>query len=264
MEHSDEIWYFLDMIKRTISRLPNIDAGPAGRVSVAGTIKDKSTITTRTTKSFPSFALVMVHAGRGTFRSGPAVRPGPAGRAGSGDHEGANVSNSSDHGPGNGHAGEEPVQVGRGDLLLLFPGVPHSYGPLPGERWDESYLVFTGELFDALRNGDVISSASPVIYHLDDHWQERFLGLVQLAGAGTDGNAAPSGRVETPAPVYLCMLASFIAEAATAHPVHHVNAADSAWLDEAWEALDAERPMSQSLADVAERLGTSYGSFVKR
>lgn len=227
MEPSAEVWYFSDMIDRTVSRLPNIDAGPAGRVSVVGTIKDKTTITARTTKSFPSYALVMVHEGRGTFESGDALA------------------------------------VERGDLLLLFPGVPHSYGPAPGKQWDESYIVFTGELFDALRNGDVISSDCPVIRHLDDRWQERFLGLVRLAGAAMEANAT-AAKVETPAPVYLCMLASFIAEAATAHPVPHVKPADAAWLDKAYTVLDGERPMSQSLADVAGRLSTSYGSFVKR
>lgn len=213
------------MIERSFSHLPGIEAGETGRVSIVGTILRKAGLTTRTTSSYDSYALVMLHAGRGTLTSGT-------------------------------HA---PADVAAGDLMLLFPGVPHEYGPSPGETWDESYIVFSGELFDALLNGSVITPERPVVRNLNEHWQDRFLGLIRLASKPDRGVT-----VRTPGPVYLSLLASFICEAVSAYPVHHVNPADDRWLDEACAALDAPQPMSQSLSEVARRLGTSYGSFVKR
>ena len=219
------LWYFLDMIERSFSHLPGIEAGTTGRVSIVGTIREKAVLTTRTTRTFESYALVMLHAGHGTLTSGDNA----------------------------------PVAVAAGELMLLFPGVPHEYGPDAGGTWDESYIVFSGDLFDALVNGGVITPDRPVVRNLDDHWQARFLGLIRLASRPERGVL-----VSTPAPVYLTLLASFICEAVSTCPVHHVNPADDKWLDDACSALDAPRPMSQSLSDVARRLGTSYGSFVKR
>ena len=225
MDAKAALWYFLDMIERSFSHLPGIEAGATGRVSIVGTIRGKTGLTTRTTSNYDSYALVMLHAGSGTLASG----------------------------------NKAPAEVAAGDLMLLFPGVPHEYGPHAGETWDESYIVFSGELFDALVSGGVITPERPILRNLNEHWQERSLGLIRLASKPDRGVL-----VSTPAPVYLTLLASFICEAVSTSPVHHVNPADDRWLEEAYTALDAPRPMDQSLSDVARRLGTSYGSFVKR
>jgi len=33
----------------------------------------------------------------------------------------------------------------------VFPELPHHYGPLPGGRWDEAFVAFSGAAFDAWR-----------------------------------------------------------------------------------------------------------------
>ncbi|MFW6313495.1 MAG: AraC family ligand binding domain-containing protein, partial [Spirochaetota bacterium] len=106
------------MIEGSFSHLPGIEAGATGRVSIVGTIRKKTALTTRTTSSYDSYALVMLHAGHGTLVSGA----------------------------------HPPAEVAEGDLILLFPRVPHEYGPDAGETWDESYIVFSGALFDALES----------------------------------------------------------------------------------------------------------------
>ena len=148
----------------------------------------------------------------------------------------------------------EQTDVGAGDLLLLFPGEPHRYGPVDDGDWDESYLVFSGLLFDALRDGTVIDPDRPVIRGLGARWQERVLGLVRLAGE----------PITTPAPVFLSMIVTLICEVASSYPTRRLSAADSAWLDAAYHALDSARPMSRSLGAAARAMETSYGSFVKR
>ena len=208
------------LIDRTQSLLPDIDVGPAGRVTIAGTIRDKTAATSRAERTFDYYALVMLHRGRGFFES-------------------ASVGWS---------------DVGAGDLLILFPGEPHRYGPVDDVEWDESYLVFSGLLFDALRAGGVIDPDRPVIRGLDARSQERMIGLVRLAGE----------PITTPAAVLLSMIVTLICEVASSHQTRALSDADSAWLDAAYRAIDCPRPMSSSLGAAARAMQTSYGSFVKR
>lgn len=41
------------------------------------------------------------------------------------------------------------VPVSAGDVICLFPGIAHAYGPPPGERWNEINVEFSGPVFDA-------------------------------------------------------------------------------------------------------------------
>ena len=43
--------------------------------------------------------------------------------------------------------GSRPVRSG--DVICLFPGVAHAYGPDADERWDEINVEFSGPAFDA-------------------------------------------------------------------------------------------------------------------
>src|SRR4051812_15323247 len=56
--------------------------------------------------------------------------------------------------------------VRTGDLLLLFPDVGHSYGPKPGQNWNEFYIVFDGPVFDVWRRRGLISPSRP-IHHIE-------------------------------------------------------------------------------------------------
>ena len=38
-----------------------------------------------------------------------------------------------------------------GCVILVFPEVPHHYGPAPGKLWDEVFVAFSGAAFDAWR-----------------------------------------------------------------------------------------------------------------
>ncbi len=50
-----------------------------------------------------------------------------------------------------------------GDLLVLFPGIPHAYGPLPGTRWDEFALFFGGPVFNAWLDIPPLDPTRPVL-----------------------------------------------------------------------------------------------------
>jgi AraC-like DNA-binding protein len=48
-----------------------------------------------------------------------------------------------------------------GDLIVLFPGMPHTYYPTP--EWHESFLVFQGNVFQELERACLISRNNPVL-----------------------------------------------------------------------------------------------------
>jgi AraC-like DNA-binding protein len=51
--------------------------------------------------------------------------------------------------------------INPGDLIVLFPGMPHTYYPVP--EWHESFLVFQGRVFEELEREGLISRDNPVL-----------------------------------------------------------------------------------------------------
>jgi AraC-like DNA-binding protein/quercetin dioxygenase-like cupin family protein len=51
--------------------------------------------------------------------------------------------------------------IGPGTFTVVPPGVPHWYGTAPGGRWTETFVVFTGPLFDTLAAGGVLAPDGP-------------------------------------------------------------------------------------------------------
>lgn len=73
--------------------------------------------------------------------------------------------------------GQQPVRAG--DVICLFPGVPHAYGPDADDRWDEINVEFAGPAFDAWCGSGMLDPDVPV-RHLEPvgFWLSRFNELV--------------------------------------------------------------------------------------
>ncbi len=69
-------------------------------------------------------------------------------------------------------AGKKRVEAG--DILNLFPGNPHVYGPAPGERWDEISVFFGGPIFNAWQGRGLLDPKCPV-RHIEpiEYWIDR-------------------------------------------------------------------------------------------
>jgi len=76
------------------------------------------------------------------------------------------------------HTGRD-LAVQAGDLLVLFPGQVHSYGPgRPGD-WTEVWIGFRGPVFNALEGDGLLDRNSPVLHPgLDEGLIARFDALV--------------------------------------------------------------------------------------
>lgn len=146
--------------------------------------------------------------------------------------------------------GREPVRCRRGDLLIVFPEIPHAYGPGPGERWDEYYLVFDGALFDLWRSHGLLSPERLVVHYAKPGAAEREIrDLVRAA-------AAPA-RTVGGQPALVSRLQLFLAKA-VAGPAEF---ACPEWAGRAMRELEDPRADLQLAARAA---GQSYESFRKK
>jgi hypothetical protein len=95
---------------------PDIET-PLGRLHFGGILRGGIGTGLRGYRQYGMYAVVLVQAGEGIYR----------------DATGAEI----------------PLVAG--DVIIVFPELPHHYGPLPGGRWDEAFVAFSGAAFDAWR-----------------------------------------------------------------------------------------------------------------
>lgn len=132
-----------------------------------------------------------------------------------------------------------------GDLILVFPDLGHAYGPDPGGRWDEIFLVFDGPVFRLWEERGLLDRDRPV-RHLEpvEHWERRLA-------------AVPYGEPLR----QVARLQELMAEA-LATPTGSDD--DLAWLERARALLDADVARERDLREVAAELNLSYDGFRKR
>jgi AraC-like DNA-binding protein len=91
----------------------------------------------------------------------------------------------------------EPLPVEAGDVICIFPGIAHAYGPEKGERWDEVNVEFCGVIFDAWTGPGLLDPAVPVRkLRPVEYWQRRFHEVVlPLARSGYESRLRDAGRL---------------------------------------------------------------------
>lgn len=194
---------------------------PLGQVSVVGRNSSGRGLPLMPLRVLDTYAVVYLLAGRGRFADASGHR----------------------------------TDLGPGDLLLLFPGVGHTYGPVEGARWTEVYVLFDGPVFDLWRDHRVLDPARPV-RHLEpiDRWRSAFDGV--LASNARPGPGA--GLVD------VCDWQAVLAGALDAADREPPRSAEQRWLTQAVAVLDADERRETDLPGVAAELGMSYDGFRKR
>ncbi len=193
-----------------------VDSG-LGRVSQAGELhKDDVGPDMRPYRTFGRFAIVYLLEGQGHYADAQgidrAVRPG--------------------------------------DLIVVFPTLPHRYGPAPGQRWREVYLVFEGRLFEPWEQTGWLDVRRPVL-HVEPvtTWQRRIAAVLDPSPPTTPAAAL----------VEVCRLQQLLADAlATNDPTPH--GAEATWLAQARILLEGD----DDLARVAHLLHCSFTTFRRR
>lgn len=143
--------------------------------------------------------------------------------------------------------------IGPGDAILVFPDLPHMYGPQAGGRWSEFYLVFDGPVFDLMRDRGLLDSTRPV-RHAEpvDQWLAR-LESVTRAPRRPGGTLLEASR-----------LVSVLADLLSADGGGEAPDADRRLVQRACALLESDLERDLDGPKLARQLGTSYESFRKR
>ncbi len=146
-------------------------------------------------------------------------------------------------------------RVQAGDLIWLFPGVPHRYGPGTSSRWDEIYLVFEGPLIDLWRQQKILTPERP-IWRLEpvDFWFGRLEAATLTSSSKGWENAF----------YQLSQFQLLVADMLLASRDKENNSSDRDWLAQACRLLKAEGASVPSLDGVARLVGMSYEDFRKK
>lgn len=145
--------------------------------------------------------------------------------------------------------GDRPITAG--DLIVVFPKLGHVYGPQPGQRWHEVYLVFEGPVFDLWERQGLLRQDRPVL-HLEPvaRWRQRLADVLAPAGlASTQEATAEVLRLQM---VLGEMLAASDPE---------LRGTERRWLAQARMLLEDD---ATSLEEVARLMHCSYATFRRR
>jgi AraC family transcriptional regulator, arabinose operon regulatory protein len=147
--------------------------------------------------------------------------------------------------------------VGKGDLVVFFPGRPHQCSTRPGEFWDELWFECEGPAFDLMRQTGMITPKRPLHHTQDsDFWFRRFFQIIPPLHL----------REKTPPQVIVTRFIAVLSELLAGTETADETPAPSAdWLSAACELLATHEGTSGLEPDqVARKLGFSYESFRKK
>lgn len=195
---------------------------PAGEIELAGLLRNAPGIDPTGMRILRHYTLVLMVEGRGYYRDARGTR----------------------------------LEIGPGDVVLVFPEIAHAYGPLPGQDWTQIYCVFDGPQFQLWRAQGLLAPERPVL-HLQgvDYWRRRLYEMVKsepLHGAGAALRAF--GRL-------LHVLTDMVA--ADADSTRQTGR--DAWLEKSLRLLGERGPNGwPSPQEVAKQVGLNYENFRKR
>ena len=152
--------------------------------------------------------------------------------------------------------GQPPRACRAGDLLVVFPEIPHAYGPEAGGHWSEVYVIFEGEIFDLWRRTGILTPERPVMRLLPVSRYAKLLRSIAEKRASDD----PARQLDQ-----VCRLQRFLALALAKNRASDGAAGEQIWPDwvaAAVEQMGKDRPVS--LEEIARGAGLSYESFRKK
>ena len=133
-----------------------------------------------------------------------------------------------------------------GDLIVVFPELPHQSGPEGDDVWDEVFISFEGAAFEGWR-AHGLDPAHPV-WSLAPHagWARRFFDLLKMPVTTMPDSCAATAAIHR-----------LIADALAARPAEAAN-----WLEPARQALSGGAG-APSLHEIAANAGMGYETFRK-
>lgn len=191
-----------------------------GRVTQAGLIPASTGPSETPDRVLPSYALVYTVAGKAEYQ----------------DSQG-------------GHTELVP-----GDLLFLFPGIPHTYKPVAPGSWTEFYIIFEGPVFDLWLTNGLLDPEKPV-HHCEpvDLWLRR---LEAVTGAPRET------EFEHPL-LEVCRLQQVLADMLIIKEGGSPEAREMRMTSQACAILESDLGKDMDIPGIARQMGVNHETFRK-
>jgi AraC-like DNA-binding protein len=150
-------------------------------------------------------------------------------------------------------------RVSAGDMLTVFPDIPHFYGPDMGkgaEPWSEIYVTFAGPVFDLWRAEGLLRPQAAIRrVEAIEYWMRRMEAVAE--------KTAFDSPVENLRQI--CRLQAVLADLTAADRAAGLAGHDRQWLLRACQLLEQQPGGDKIDADrIAGQTGMSYETFRKR
>lgn len=195
---------------------------PVGEIELAGLLRNVTGIDPTGMRILRRFTLVLMVEGRGYYR----------------DARGAKL------------------DLGPGDVVLVFPEIAHAYGPLPGTEWTQIYIVFDGPQFQLWRAQGLLAPERPVLrLGAVDYWRRRLHEVVK---------SEPPHRVGAPLRA-LGRLLHVVTDMIASDAESTRQVGRDSWLEKSLRLLGDRGPAGWlAPQEVASAVGLNYENFRKR
>jgi len=195
---------------------------PVGEIELAGLLRNVSGIDPVGMRILRRFTLVLMVEGRGYYRDVRGTK----------------------------------LEIGPGDVILVFPEIAHAYGPLPGSEWTQIYFVFDGPQFQLWRAQGLLAPERPVLrLGAVDYWRQRLREVVK--GDALHSAGAPLRALGQ----FLSVLTDMLA---TDTESTRLTGRD-VWLEKSLRLLgDRGATAWATPQEVAKQVGLNYENFRKR
>lgn len=143
-------------------------------------------------------------------------------------------------------------ELSYGHFLIGFPNIKQQSSPALGERWGEIYIGFTGAIFDAIREHDVITPQQPV-WRLEnpDPWIKRLQTFLEEPVP-----SSPQNKLHRA----VCFLDYLLQMLKESEPVWS-GQTEVDWFDHACNLLTKDLHHEVNLDAIADELEMSYHTF---
>lgn len=159
------------------------------------------------------------------------------------------------------HAGGPRKNIAAGEVLLLFPGIEHSYGPQGGATWSEYWLMFRGDLFTTMqRHGRLDVQRPSFKVGLQPNIVAEFSALIAARVWAAQRQRTPleaqaeEGELAARVVLLLARLQQLSLTSEARAPQ---------WLDQACTRLSADLQLPLDVSRVAAGVGFTYERFRK-
>lgn len=142
-----------------------------------------------------------------------------------------------------------------GDIIMVFPSLPHRYEAAPDKSWVQIFLTFNGPVFKLWEKSGLLDPRCP-IHHVApvEYWHERIRSVLN----------APGKTGEGPAWLEVCRLQMLLADMLADERSRSVSSDDAQWLHKACELLENPGRRGFDWNRLASQMTCSYESFRKR